>query len=225
MEKLFAAIRDSADGAFVTNFAGTIVYWNGAARDLLGFSAPDAVGRPCYKMLCGEDDCGQPVCHAACGIVERASSGQRVPSFDLHARCKSGRRRWLNVSILAFPVSERDQRRVVVHLLRDITARKAAERIGVEVTRLVSSVGAGYSADLEIPETEAPTVDELTNREREILALLAQGLGTDELSRTLHISRTTVRNHIANILAKLQVHSRLEAVALARRLGLLISTE
>lgn len=221
MEKLFTAIRDSADGAFVTNFAGTVVYWNAAARELLGFSAPEAVGRQCYKILCGEDDCGLLVCHAGCAIVERASNGERVPSFDLYARCKSGRRRWLSVSILAFPVSDRDQRRVVVHLLRDITTRKNAERIGHEVMRLVAQSGDGRPVEPEVPDHEALTIEELTNREREILALLAQGLSTDELASTLNISRTTVRNHIANILAKLQVHSRLEAVALARRLGLL----
>lgn len=225
MEKLFAAIRDCADGAFVTNFTGTIVYWNAAARELLGFSAPEAVGRACFHMLCGDDGDGGPVCHAGCAIVTQASNGQRIPDFDLRVRCKSGRRRWINVSILAFPVSERDQRRVVVHLLRDITARKQLETLGIAVKRLVSDTDNERPTDPLSADLELPTIDELTNREREILALLAQGLGTDELSRTLHISRTTVRNHIANILAKLQVHSRLEAVALARRLGLLTAAD
>ena len=61
----------------------------------------------------------------------------------------------------------------------------------------------------------------LTAREREILNLLAEGVGTDGIRVQLVISRVTVRNHVQRILAKLNAHSRLEALALARRSGLL----
>lgn len=59
----------------------------------------------------------------------------------------------------------------------------------------------------------------LTRRELEILQLLAQGLSNDVISRQLYISPTTTRNHIQNILGKLGVHSKLEAVAHAVRAG------
>jgi len=59
----------------------------------------------------------------------------------------------------------------------------------------------------------------LTRRELEILQLLAQGLSNDVISRQLYISPTTTRNHIQNILGKLGVHSKLEAVACAVRAG------
>ena len=61
----------------------------------------------------------------------------------------------------------------------------------------------------------------LTEREREILNLLAEGIGTEGIRRQLAISRVTVRNHVQRILGKLGAHSRLEALALARREGLL----
>ena len=61
----------------------------------------------------------------------------------------------------------------------------------------------------------------LTAREREILNLLAEGTDTDEIRRRLSIARVTVRNHIQRILRKLGAHSRLEALARARREGLL----
>jgi DNA-binding NarL/FixJ family response regulator len=61
---------------------------------------------------------------------------------------------------------------------------------------------------------------QLTNREREILALLATGATGPEIAATLYLSPNTVRTHVQNILAKLGVHSRLEAVAVATRLGL-----
>ncbi|HEY7136296.1 MAG TPA: response regulator transcription factor [Acidimicrobiia bacterium] len=62
---------------------------------------------------------------------------------------------------------------------------------------------------------------ELTGREREVLALLAEGLSTDEIVEHLVLSPHTVRNHIRSVLAKLGAHSRLEAVAVAARAGLI----
>jgi len=61
---------------------------------------------------------------------------------------------------------------------------------------------------------------QLTPREREILELLTQGATGQEISRRLHITSNTVRTHVQSILAKLQVHSRLEAVAFAVRHGI-----
>lgn len=63
--------------------------------------------------------------------------------------------------------------------------------------------------------------EKLTNREREILGLFAEGLGTDAIALRLGISRVTVRNHSQRILAKLRVHSRLAAVAQGYREGLI----
>ena len=59
----------------------------------------------------------------------------------------------------------------------------------------------------------------LTEREREILRLVAAGLQNKEIAQKLGISLATVRNHVHNILEKLEVHSRLEAVLLAFRQG------
>jgi len=60
----------------------------------------------------------------------------------------------------------------------------------------------------------------LTRREREILQLLVDGATTKDIARRLHIAPNTVRSHVQGLLSKLQVHSRLEAVALAARYGL-----
>ena len=64
-------------------------------------------------------------------------------------------------------------------------------------------------------------VARLTRREREVLRLMAGGAGTEAIARTLVISPQTARTHIQNILAKLQVHSRLEAAALVNGAGIL----
>jgi DNA-binding NarL/FixJ family response regulator len=61
----------------------------------------------------------------------------------------------------------------------------------------------------------------LTDREREILKLLAQGLGAKEVGTRLHISPHTARKHVVHIYEKLHVHNRAEAVLLAHERGLL----
>jgi len=60
----------------------------------------------------------------------------------------------------------------------------------------------------------------LTDREHEVLALLADGLGYADVARRLRVATKTVRNHMSNILMKLRVSRRGEAVDLARRFGL-----
>ena len=63
-------------------------------------------------------------------------------------------------------------------------------------------------------------IAELTVREREIIALLAQGLQNKEVSQRLHITDNTVRRHLVAIFSKLDVESRLELVVYAFRHGL-----
>ena len=60
----------------------------------------------------------------------------------------------------------------------------------------------------------------LSAREREVLGLLAAGLGTKEIGRRLFLSPKTVRNHIANVVAKLQLADRAHAIAYAHQLGI-----
>lgn len=67
---------------------------------------------------------------------------------------------------------------------------------------------------------DTPVGGDLTLREREVLQLLAEGATTDVLAEALFISKHTARSHVRNILAKLHAHSKLEAVAIALRSGL-----
>jgi DNA-binding NarL/FixJ family response regulator len=61
---------------------------------------------------------------------------------------------------------------------------------------------------------------DLTDREREVLDLIAQGLSNQEITRRLVVSPKTVRNHISNIFNKLQVVDRAQAIVRAREAGL-----
>ncbi len=63
-------------------------------------------------------------------------------------------------------------------------------------------------------------IDRLTRREREVLQALAEGLDSKEIAEKLHITVETERTHMVNILNKLGVHSRLQALVFAARNGL-----
>ena len=65
------------------------------------------------------------------------------------------------------------------------------------------------------------TSESLTGRETEVLRRLADGLTTEQIAADLYVSVNTVRNHVNNIIRKLNVHSRLEAVSYAIRNGLI----
>ncbi len=73
----------------------------------------------------------------------------------------------------------------------------------------------------EIRPASSPQVfPELSDREREILDLIAQGHKNPEIARRLFLSPKTVRNHVSNILSKLQVADRAQAIIRAREAGL-----
>lgn len=65
------------------------------------------------------------------------------------------------------------------------------------------------------------STEALTTRESEVLRRLADGLTTEQIAADLYVSVNTVRNHVNNIIRKLNVHSRLEAVSYAIRNGLI----
>ena len=64
-------------------------------------------------------------------------------------------------------------------------------------------------------------IDQLTSREVQILEAIAQGSSTREMAESMFISQLTVQTHVKNILAKLEVHSKLEAVTFALRHGVI----
>jgi DNA-binding NarL/FixJ family response regulator len=66
----------------------------------------------------------------------------------------------------------------------------------------------------------AAVFPELTDREREVLDFIAQGVNNTTIARKLHLSPKTIRNHVSNIFSKLQVADRAEAIVRARRAGL-----
>ena len=102
-----------------------------------------------------------------------------------------------------------------VELARAIRAVASGEAIfGPDTARRLMAFFASPHA---VP---APAFPDLTDREREILELVARGLANQQIVERLGISPKTVRNHVSNIFSKLQVRDRAEAVVRAREAGL-----
>jgi len=193
-------LAQTADGAFVINGDGRIVLWNHAAEKMLGYSAREAIGRPCCDIFVGRDDNGNRLCYKGCHVMSLVKLGDPVQSFDMETRTKAGRPIWVNVSTLASPNGNGVP--LTTHLFRDVTATK--ELLGLVREHLAA------------PATSPDGDTALTRRELEVLRLVATGANTKVVADRLHVSPATIRNHVQNILGKLGVHSRLAAVAYAR---------
>jgi PAS domain S-box-containing protein len=219
MDSLFQALANSADGAFVIDEDQRVIYWNQAAQDLLGYASDEVVGQACHEILGGQGDRGQTICRHNCYVAAIAVTGSPVTNYDTRVRTKSGELRWVNVSILTFEVSD-NSTPLVVHLFRDATQKRESEQFTQQVLDAARRMRAGEYSGSHFSVSVDPPSRDLTDREREVLSLLAQGLSTRDIAQTLSISPATARNHIQNILHKLNVHSRLEAVAYAFEHGL-----
>jgi len=101
----------------------------------------------------------------------------------------------------------------VVYAIRAVTSGEAVFGPGV-AERIIGFFSAPRSAT---PQRAFP---ELTEREEEVLSLVAQGKSNQEIARQLFVSLKTVRNHVSNILLKLQVADRAQAVIRARDAGM-----
>jgi DNA-binding NarL/FixJ family response regulator len=113
------------------------------------------------------------------------------------------------------------------YLLKDSSVEEVAQAIRVvnEGQSLISPSMAVKLIDefkqMSKPEKEQGPGLRLTERELEVLRLVAKGMNNREVAKELFISENTVKNHVRNILEKLQLHSRMEAVMYAMREKLL----
>ena len=168
-----------------------IVFWNRAAAELTGRPAAAVLGRRCFDVVGGHDVHGDRFCYENCPVKNAVARREPVAGFGLEVEGGDGAPRSTHATVLAVP-GARTGEFLIVHLLDPVVS--AASR-----------------------QTSVPTV--LTPREREILRSIAAGRQNKEVAQHLGISPATVRNHVHNILDKLHVHSKLEAVSVAFRSG------
>jgi DNA-binding NarL/FixJ family response regulator len=168
----------------------------------------------------------------------------RMPRLDGIATTRAFKERWPEIRIIILTTF--DDRELIHaglqagaqgYILKDITAEQLATTIHVVAQgqvllhpEVAHKVLAFLSSTFGEPSMIAPVspaffgrndVERLTEREREILALLVRGASNREISETLYIAGGTVKNHLSNILGKLGVRDRTQAALKARELGLL----
>ncbi|MCC6223162.1 MAG: PAS domain-containing protein [Thermoleophilia bacterium] len=186
----------SGDALLAIDSELRVVAWNAAAAELTGIPPERALGRRCYEVLQGRDDDGLPVCGPGCERARRALAGEPVAGCTLSIATARGPQR----VVLSTLVLGGGSRRTLVHLLQH--APEEAPAPG-----MVTAAGNGEPV--------------LTARQREILRLLSEGVRAGSIAERLGLSETTVRNHIRATLGRLGCHSQLEAVAEARRHGII----
>ena len=206
-------LRASDTPAVASDMAGHVLLWNAGAEKMLNRPERLALGRLCHDLLAGRDVFGNLFCHKSCAVRAMCRAGETVQAFELVVDVPQPATA-IHVSILKVPgaVPEED---LVVHLLQPLDREG---RLAREMARL------GFSAPERGPRpvktstlTDAPAP--VTPRERDVLARMAEGLQNKEIAQALDISLATVRNHVHNLLEKLEVHSKLEAISLAYRNG------
>ncbi len=213
-------IFETADGVLAVDRDQRIVLWNGGAEGLLGFAPGDVLGRYCHEVIGGRDESGQLVCQLNCRNIVTMRRQELAQNHDLRVRTKRGQEIWVNVSTIRV-TSQRKDLSVLVHLFRDVGRQKDTERFVEQLLASVAKFSLPQGANrVSTPPLSSPTMD-LTGREREVLRLLFSGASTQAIAKKLGISPATARNHINNILGRLGVHSRLEAVTLALRNGVI----
>lgn len=213
-------ILNTADGVLAVDRDQRIVLWNEGAETLLGYTAPEVLGKLCYEVLCGRDEAGRPACLRSCRDLLMALREEPAHTHELLVRAKGGREAWVSVSTLLVP-SHRQDLCVLVHVFHDVSRRKEREQFVDQLLSNVAKLAVSQGPDPPAPPPPFPHPVDLTHRERDVLRLLATGASTQSIAKKLFISPATARNHVHHLLAKLRVHSRLEAVTLALRNGLI----
>ncbi len=204
---LLDALGRTSDAMVAVDGSLNIVGWNDAATNLLGYSEDEVTSLTCHQALGWKDRAGNPVCGPDCPSCEPGAPDEVIATREVLGRTADGKKVWLNVTSVVPPVEMRDECRVV-HLIREVALPPELERLIAE--RLAPPPP-------EVDEHVRQKLESLTPRESEILDLLTQGLDGNAIAEKLYLSKATVRNHLQHILGKLDVHSRVEAVAFALR--------
>lgn len=193
---------------------------NQSFLELIGYKRQDIIGRNVIKLGLLPDT------RKFEAAERKLKQGQSALPVEEQLKCRNGLLR--SVLVSAEPFSYHHQA-CTISAFVDITERKhTKEQLAKAIKAAIQDTEVFSHAVIEkLTELDNRTPDlqasELTQRERDVLGLLAEGLANDCIAKKLFLSEHTVRNYITHIYEKLGLHSRAEAVVWARERGLIAS--
>ncbi|UVM25254.1 helix-turn-helix transcriptional regulator [Pseudomonas sp. B21-021] len=194
---------------------------NQAFLDTLAYESDEVLGKTVAQL----DFIDEPAERAR--LLAALEKTGRVDRVDMRIRRKDAE--LLECAVSADTVNIQD---TVCYLLvlMDITERKRTELELVAAIEEVMKDASWFSRTLieklanvkKVNSPQLPSVSftDLTARERDVLGLICEGLADKEIAARLKLAPNTVRNHVATVYSKLDVHSRSEAIVWARERGL-----
>ena len=152
----------------------------------------------------------------------------KLPELDGISATRAIREANPNVQVIALTSSHEDQlvsealrAGAIGYLLKDVGVAGLGDAIRAAVAGRPTLAPEATQALVRQAATPAAPEEPLTDREKEVLALLVKGFSNSEIAQQLVLSRSTVNFHVSNVLAKLDVTSRTAAVSVALRRRLL----
>ena len=147
-----------------------------------------------------------------------------MPEMDGTTATRAIRERWPQVQVIALTsfqekklVQEALRAGAISYLLKNVSVDDLAEAIRAAYAGRPTLAPEATRALIQAASQDDTPGYDLTPREHEVLALIVEGLNNPEIAERLTVSRSTARAHVSNILSKLGVSNRAEAIALALR--------
>jgi PAS domain S-box-containing protein len=194
---------------------------NQAFLETLAYEADDVLGKTVTQLKFIDDE-GERT-----RLLAALANNARVDRVDVRVRKRDDE--LLDCAVSADTVKIHDTSCYLL-VLMDMTERKRSELELVAAIEEVMKDASWFSRTLieklanvkkiNSPQLPSASFTDLTARERDVLGLICEGLADKEIAARLKLAPNTVRNHVATVYSKLDVHSRSEAIVWARERGL-----
>jgi len=194
---------------------------NQAFLETLAYEADDILGKTVTQLKFIDDE-GERT-----RLLAALANNARVDRVDVRVRKRDDE--LLECAVSADTVKIHDTSCYLL-VLMDMTERKRSELELVAAIEEVMKDASWFSRTLieklanvkkiNSPQLPSASFTDLTARERDVLGLICEGLADKEIAARLKLAPNTVRNHVATVYSKLDVHSRSEAIVWARERGL-----